>query len=183
MPDTKPSVILDFWYDESMRQCWFSSTPDLDALIHDRFEALWLHAATGELDGWKESAEGCLALVILLDQMPLNMFRGEAISFKTEQQAVSVCKHALAQGLDKRLPADRQAFLYMSLMHSENLNDQDLSVSLFEAAGLAANLRFAMHHRELIRKFGRFPHRNRILGRASTPEEETYLASDGAFTG
>jgi len=183
MPDMKPSVVLDFWYDESMRQCWFSSTPELDALIRNRFEVLWLRAATGELDGWKGSAEGCLALVILLDQMPLNMFRGEVISFKTEQQAVSVCKHALAQGFDKQLPADRLAFLYMPLMHSENVDNQDLSVSLFETAGLAANLRFALHHRELIRKFGRFPHRNRILGRASTPEEEAYLSSDGAFTG
>ncbi|MDP2829848.1 MAG: DUF924 family protein [Sulfuricellaceae bacterium] len=183
VPSFLPSAILDFWYDEEMRNCWFSSTPVLDALIRDRFEEFWQRAAAGELDGWKNSAEACLALVILLDQMPLNMFRGKAESFKTEQQAVSVCKYALAQGFDSLLTVDRRAFLYMPLMHSEDTNDQDLSVSLFESAALADNLRFALHHRELIRKFGRFPHRNRILGRTSTPEEETYLASEGAFTG
>lgn len=181
MPDA--SAILDFWYDKTMRACWFSSTPELDALIQDRFETLWQRAASGEFDSWMGSADGCLALVILLDQMPLNMFRGKAESFKTEQQAVAVCKRALAQGFDAQIPADRVAFLYMPLMHSENLDDQNLSVSLFETAALAGNLRFALHHRELIRKFGRFPHRNRILGRTSTPEEDAYLASDGAFTG
>lgn len=193
MPDAVPEIspetsleataILDFWYDEAMRDCWFSSTPQLDALIRERFEAVWRRAAAGEMAGWMGSPGGCLALVILLDQMPLNMFRGKAESFRTEQQAVSVCKHAVAHGFDAQIPADKVAFLYMPLMHSENLDDQNLSVSLFESAALAGNLRFAQHHRELIRKFGRFPHRNRILGRASTPEEGVYLASEGAFTG
>ncbi|MDP3482496.1 MAG: DUF924 family protein [Sulfuricella sp.] len=137
----------------------------------------------GELDGWKETPEGCLALAIVLDQLPLNMFRGKAESFKTEQQAVEIAKHAIDKGYNQHLPAERLAFLYMPLMHSENLADQDLSVRLFEAAKPESNLRFAQHHRELIRKYGRFPHRNGLLGRQSTPEEIEYLASREAFLG
>lgn len=178
-----PQHIPDFWYSKEMQGRWFSSTPALDDEIRDKFEALWRKAAAGELDEWKETPEGCLALVIVLDQLPLNMFRGKAESFKTEQQAVEIAKYAIGKGHDQRLPAERLAFLYMPLMHSENLADQDLSVRLFEAAKLESNLRFAQHHRELIRKYGRFPHRNSILGRESTPEEIKYLASREAFLG
>ena len=178
-----PQDILDFWYSAEMQGCWFSSTPALDDAIRDKFEALWRKAAAGELDGWKETPEGCLALTIVLDQLPLNMFRGQAESFSTEQQAVETAKYAIGKGYGRRLPAQRLAFLYMPLMHSENLADQELSVRLFEAAQLESNLRFAQHHRELIRKYGRFPHRNGILGRQSTPEEIEYLASKEAFLG
>jgi uncharacterized protein (DUF924 family) len=178
-----PQNILDFWYSEEMKNRWFSSTPGLDTKIRNQFEALWHKAATGELDGWKGTPEGCLALAIVLDQLPLNMFRGKAESFKTEQQAVEIAKHAIDKGYNQRLPADRLAFLYMPLMHSENLADQDFSVGLFKAAKLESNLRFAQHHRELIRKYGRFPHRNRLLGRQSTPDELEYLASREAFLG
>ncbi len=178
-----PQNILDFWYSKEMQGRWFSSTPALDDEIRSQFEPLWRKAAAGELDGWKETPEGCLALAIVLDQLPLNMFRGKAESFKTEQQAVEITKHAIDKSYDQRLPAERLAFLYMPLMHSENLADQDLSVRLFEAAKLESNLRFARHHRELIRKYGRFPHRNGILGRQSTPEEIEYLASREAFLG
>ncbi|MBZ0105259.1 MAG: DUF924 domain-containing protein [Sulfuricella denitrificans] len=181
--DFCPGDILAFWYSEPMRSRWFASTPELDAEIRARHEPLWLEAAAGQLDGWKSSPEGCLALVIVLDQLPLNMFRGEAKSFSTEQQAVAACKFALARGFDKQIARDRLAFLYMPLMHSENLADQDLAVRLFEQAGLESNLRFARHHRELIRKFGRFPHRNAILGRESSPQELDYLGSKEAFLG
>lgn len=178
-----PQNILDFWYAEEMQSRWFASTPALDAEILDKFGALWRSAAAGELDNWKETPAGCLALAIVLDQLPLNMFRGMAESFSTEQQAVETAKQAIRMGFDLRLPVERRAFLYMPLMHSESLADQELSVGLFEAAGLESNLRFARHHRELIRKFGRFPHRNRILGRQSTPEEIAYLSSREAFLG
>ncbi len=178
-----PDDILDFWYAENMRPRWFSSTPALDGEIRARFEALWISAAAGGLEHWKTSPEGCLALVIVLDQFPLNMFRGEAKSFSTEQQAVQASKYAIAQGYDQSIACERLAFLYMPLMHSENLVDQDLAVKLFEQAGLEANLRFARHHRELIRRFGRFPHRNAILGRKSSREEVDYLASREAFLG
>ncbi len=178
-----PQHILDFWYSKEMQGRWFSSTPALDDNIRSQFESLWRKAAAGEIDGWKETPGGCLALAIVLDQFPLNMFRGKAESFKTEQQAVETAKHAIDKGFDQRLPSEHLAFLYMPLMHSENLADQDLSVRLFAAAKLESNLRFAQHHRELIRKYGRFPHRNRILGRQSTPEEIEYLASREAFLG
>lgn len=180
---TMPAEILEFWYKPPMSEHWFSATPEIDATIRSRYSVLWLQAAQGDLEHWKETAEGCLALCIALDQFPLNMFRGDAKSFSTEQQAVAVARYAVANGLDQQLPVERRAFLYMPLMHSENLADQDESVRLFEAAGLDGNARFARHHRELIRRFGRFPHRNAILERESTPEEIEYLNSKEAFTG
>jgi len=166
-----------------MQKRWFSSTPELDAEIRNRYEPLWASAANGELDEWRNSPEGCLALIIVLDQFPLNMFRGEARSFKTEHKAIEAAKYALAKGYHKAIPAEKLAFLYMPLMHSENLEDQALSVKLFEEARLENNLRFAEHHREIIRKFGRFPHRNAILGRKSMAEEIEYLNSKEAFLG
>lgn len=175
--------ILDFWFSDDIRRAWFRSTPELDALIRDRFEAAWHLAARGGMDHWAASADGALALVIMLDQLPLNMFRGRAEAFATEQKAVAVCRQAIDDGLDRQLAGERLAFLYMPLMHSENLADQDRAVALFEAAGLDDNLRFARHHRELIRRFGRFPHRNAVLGRQGTAEELAYLASKEAFLG
>ncbi len=182
-PVFSPGDVLAFWYSEPMRSRWFSATPELDAEIRARYERLWAEAAEGQFDDWKNSPQGCLALVIVLDQLPLNMFRGEAKSFSTEQQAVEICQFAIARGFDKQIALDQRAFLYMPLMHSENLADQDLVVQLFERSGLDANLRFARHHRELIRKFGRFPHRNAILGRESSSQELEYLASKEAFLG
>ncbi|MDP2197009.1 MAG: DUF924 family protein [Sulfurimicrobium sp.] len=183
VPALTPGDILEFWYSEPMASRWFSSAPQLDAEIRASYEQVWRAALEGRLDDWKSSPEGCLALVIVLDQLPLNMFRGEASSFSTEQQAVEVCKLAIARGYDRTIDPGRLGFLYMPLMHSENLADQDLSVKMFEQAGLEGNLRFARHHRELIRKFGRFPHRNAVLGRESSREELEYLGSKEAFLG
>lgn len=175
--------ILEFWFADTMRPAWFRSTPQIDGQIRMRFEDTWRAAAEGRLDHWQDSADGALALAIVLDQFPLNMFRGRRESFATEAQAIAVAKKAIDEGLDQQLATERVAFLYMPLMHSERLADQDLSLRLFEAAGLQDNLRFARHHHELIRRFGRFPHRNEILGRTSTVLEQIYLASDEAFTG
>lgn len=178
-----PQDILDFWYAEEMQPKWFASTPQLDAAIKAQYESVWAAALRGELDAWLASPEGCLALVIILDQFPLNMFRGTAQSFSSEHKGIAVAKHALGQGYDKLIDRAQVAFLYMPLMHSENLADQELAVQLFEAAGLENNLRFARHHREIVWRFGRFPHRNAILGRPSTPEELNYLGSKEAFKG
>jgi uncharacterized protein (DUF924 family) len=175
--------VIDFWFADGMARRWFRSTPALDAEIREHFEGPWREAANGGLDDWAATPEGALALVILLDQFPLNMFRNRPESFATEARALGVSKAAIDRGFDRRLPPDRLAFLYMPLMHSEDLEDQERSVELFEAAGLQDNLRFARHHRDLIRRFGRFPHRNAILGRASTRDELEYLASKEAFTG
>lgn len=181
--DITPAQILDYWYSERMQKHWFASTPAIDQEIRDRYQALWAQAAAGALDHWQDSPEGALALIIVLDQFPLNMFRNQPESFRTEQQAVAVAKVAIDRGYDAQLPKERLAFLFMPLMHSENLADQDLSVAMFAKYDLTGNLRFAEHHREIVRTYGRFPHRNAILGRASRPEEEAYLRSEGAFKG
>lgn len=175
--------ILDFWFSPEMKKAWFNSTEALDKKIRSQYETTWKAAIRGDYDEWKDSAEGCLALSILFDQMPLNMFRGEVKSFSTEAMAIRVAKHAIDKGFDRYIDKDRLAFLYMPLMHSEKIADQELSVALFEKAGLEENLRFAKHHRDLIKKFGRFPHRNKILQRESTAEEKAYLNSKQAFTG
>ena len=178
-----PEEILGFWYSHEMADHWFDSTPEIDRQIRERFEPVWEQAARGELTAWRESAEGCLALVIVLDQFPLNMFRSEAKGFSTEHLAIEVAKHAVRKGFDLQIPRERLPFLYMPLMHSEALSDQDLSLRLFEEAGLEESARFARHHREIVARFGRFPHRNAILGRESSVEELDYLESKGAFLG
>lgn len=175
--------ILNFWYTPPLPEHWFNSTPAIDQAIRERFARTWQQAQAGELEAWQVSPEGCLALCIVLDQFPLNMYRGQALSFSTEQQAVAVTKYAVAQGFDQQLPPDRVMFLYMPLMHSEHLEDQEASVRLFNAAGLVENARFAEHHRSIVQRFGRFPHRNAALGRASTPAELEYLNSKEAFKG
>jgi len=175
--------IIDFWFAGPMPAYWFRSTPELDAEIRRLFEPTWEEALAGGYRHWEESAQGCLALAIILDQFPLNMFRGQPRAFSSEAQAIGVTLHAERKGFDRQLTGEQQAFLYMPLMHSENLQHQDESVRLFEAAGLMSNARFARHHRELIRRFGRFPHRNAILGRPSTDLELAYLSSKEAFTG
>ncbi len=179
----EPAQIIDFWFAPEIARHWFNSTEALDRMIRQRFEGLWLAASDGHLDKWVETPEGALALCIVLDQLPLNMFRGQPAAFQTEQKAVAITKSCVAAGLDKCLPKDRLAFLYMPLMHSESMADQTLSVQLFEAAGLERNAEFARHHRDIIERFGRFPHRNAILGRQSRPEEVRYLDSPEAFTG
>jgi uncharacterized protein (DUF924 family) len=178
-----PTEILAFWYAEEMRSKWFASTPQLDALIKEKYEHTWEAAVRGDLDAWLNHPNGCLALAIILDQFPLNMFRGSAKSFSSEHKAIAVAKHALGLGYEKLIERAKVAFLYLPLMHSENLPDQDLCVQLFAAAGLENNLRFAQHHREIVRRFGRFPHRNAILGRPSSAEELHYLNSKEAFLG
>ncbi len=178
-----PTDIIEFWYSDNMRKSWFNSTPVLDFAIREKFEVVWGLALTGHFDDWRSSPEGCLALTILFDQLPLNMFRHQVKSFQTEQQAVAITKHAVKEGFDQQLDSEKRVFLYMPLMHSENNADQAQSVQLFETLAIEGNLRFAKHHRDIIKKFGRFPHRNAILGRESTAEEVEYLNSKQAFTG
>lgn len=175
--------ILNFWFSEPIKSHWFSSTETIDQMVRDRYEKIWEEAGRGEHDDWTHVADGSLALVIVLDQFPLNMFRGSRKSFSTEARAIEVTRQAIANGQDHQIDKDRLAFLYMPLMHSENNEDQALSVALFEQAELAANIDFARHHQAIIKRFGRFPHRNAILGRTSTEAEQEYLQSDEAFKG
>ncbi len=178
-----PQSVIDFWFDKANRRCWFRSTPEFDRRIRHRFESLWEGARAGECIGWDSTPEGALALVIVLDQLPLNMFRGQALAFATEAQSRRVADRAIAAGFDQHLADERKAFLYMPFMHSEELADQDRAVALFEQAGLVDNLRWARHHRSIVRRFGRFPHRNSVLGRKNTLEESAWLDSEEAFLG
>lgn len=178
-----PADIINFWFSEEIKKAWFNSTAELDNKIRQDFESVWQRANNSELDNWMQSAEGCLALCIILDQFPLNMFRGEVKSFASAAKAIAVSKHAIEQHFDQQIEKDKLAFLLMPLMHSENLADQELSVQHFTQAGLDNNIRFAQHHRDLIFRFGRFPHRNKILERQSTQEELDYLNSKEAFKG
>lgn len=175
--------IIDFWFSDEMSSHWFSSTAEIDRHIQQRFEAVWQAASRRELDHWMSNADNCLALIIVLDQFPLNMYRGEARSFETESQAIDTTLYGIEKGYDQQLTKPQLAFFYMPLMHSESLDIQDISVEKYSLASLEFNLRFAKHHRELVARFGRFPHRNKILGRDSSPDELEYLASKQAFKG
>jgi len=176
-------ALVKYWFSDRVRPAWFNSTPEMDLDIKKTYESLWVKAKRGELVSWLEEAESALALIVLLDQLPLNMYRGLPESFAGEQLAVSAAKTALNKGYGSTLTIDQCLFLYMPLMHSEKLDDQDLSVTLYEALGRDGNIRFAKHHQGLIKTFGRFPHRNAILNRKSTEAELKYLASKSAFTG
>ena len=177
-----PADILEYWFSKNSKQYWFASTPEIDSEIRKNYEKIWVRAAAGELNDWQNNAEGSLALIIILDQFPLNMFRGDAKSFKTENMAVEVALNAINNGYDEELSnEEEQLFLFMPLMHSEDLDHQNLQVYLFEKYNF--NLDYSAHHQDIVKKFGRFPHRNEILGRMSTMEELDYLLSDSAFKG
>ena len=178
-----PQKIIDFWFADDIRKLWFKSTPEFDRMLFERFEDTLQQAGRGELEHWLENPAGCLALVIILDQFPLNMYRGSAQSFATEAQSREVAKVAIENGFDKALPAEQQAFLYMPFMHSEDLADQELALKLFDRPGMESNLRFARHHHGIVATYGRFPHRNAVLGRVNTAAEIEYLNSKEAFTG
>ena len=179
----RPDEIIQFWYSEPMNKHWFNSTPEIDALICEKYEALWFLGLQDKLNNWKQTAQGCLALILLYDQFPLNMFRGKPDSFATESRSIEISLYGIEQAFDKQLPQTQLSFFYMPLMHSEQMSHQNLSIDKFEAAGLESNLRFARHHRSIIEQFGRFPHRNAVLQRESTQAEIDYLNSKAAFKG
>ena len=163
--------ILHFWFDHVGPAHWFAPRPQLDAEIRERFCPLWEELRTEQAMFFLGGPRQALASVILFDQFPRNMFREEAQAYATDPLALSIAREAIDMGHDEQLPAERKAFLYMPFMHSEDIEDQDRSVALFRRAGLMDNLRFAEEHRELIRRFGRFPHRNPVLGRESSAAE------------
>lgn len=180
---TGPDAILDLWFSARVRPLWFKATPEFDAELRERFAETWQAARANALDAWEDSASGALALVIVLDQFPLNMFRGRAESFATEALACAVARRAIARGFDGTLDNSQRLFLYMPFMHSEQLEDQDYSLRLFAQAGMEDTLKWARHHRDIVQRFGRFPHRNAALGRTGSADEIAYLASEAAFHG
>lgn len=176
-------ALVDFWFSETASQYWFKSTEAFDRQLRDDYAGLWQQAKDGQLDSWEAQPMGCLALVILLDQLPLNMFRGTAKSFSTEAQSRQVAALAIDRGFDVDMDSKQKGFLYMPFMHSEDMQDQERSVDLFEQPGLEDNYRFAKHHYGIVERFGRFPHRNEILGRESSGAEIEYLNSKQGFKG
>jgi len=180
---SSPDSILDFWFSAGVRPLWFKSTSEFDAEVRQRFADTWQVAQRGELGAWEDSASGALALVIVLDQFPLNMYRGRPESFATEAAARDVARRAIARGFDGVLDSGQRVFLYLPFMHSEDTADQDYSVQLFAQPGMEDSLKWAQHHRDIVRRFGRFPHRNALLGRVSSDAEIAYLESEAAYHG
>lgn len=173
--------VLRFWFEELAPKNWFRRDTIVDAAIKLRFGELYEQLKDTVPDDWLESAKGYLAAIIVLDQFPRNMFRDDARAFATDAAALALAKRAISQGFDKRLTPKERAFLYMPFQHTEDAQDQARSVGLFTALGNPFNLDFALRHQAVIDRFGRFPHRNQILGRALTAEEEAFLAKGAPF--
>ena len=172
-----PQDVVAFWRDAGPPK-WFAKDDAFDAACRERFMGAWEKAARGELASWEKTPEGALALILLLDQMPRNMFRGDPRTWSTDPQALAAATRALDKGFDQEIEADLRAFVYLPFEHAEDLPAQDLSLVLFEKLGAAEQLKWARHHHAIIARFGRFPHRNETLGRTSTPEELAYLEED-----
>ena len=176
----QPSAVLAFWR-EAGPERWFRKDEAFDEDFRRRFLAAHEAAARGELEAWSGSAEGALALLILLDQFPRNAFRDAPRMFATDSQARTVAKQAVGAGFDRAFEPDLRHFFYLPFMHSEQIADQDVCVRLAGELG-GESERYALHHRSIIERFGRFPHRNKVLGRADTPQEQAFLAG-GGFSG
>ena len=181
MSRPSPAEVIAFWR-EAGPERWFKKDASFDEEIRTRFLALHEAAARGDLKDWETSAQGALALLILLDQFPRNMFRGTLRAFATDPQARAVTASALLNGFDAQVEPDMRAFFYLPFEHSEEMADQEHGIALYTAAGDADGLKWAQLHADIIRRFGRFPHRNAALGRTTTPEEQTFL-DDGGFAG
>ena len=176
-----PAEVIAFWR-EAGPERWFEKNEVFDEAVRARFLALHERAAAGELKDWENSAEGRLALLLLFDQFPRNMFRGTARAFATDELARAIAAGALLKGFDAQVPSDLRTFLYLPFEHSEDMADQERGLALYTAAGDQDDLKWAQIHADIIRRFGRFPHRNAALGRSTTPEEQAFLNA-GGFAG
>lgn len=176
--DIAPSVVVAFWKQAGPKM-WFAKDDAFDARFRDRFEAVHFAAARRELDPWAETPKGSLALLILLDQFPRNSFRGTGHAFATDSLARHFATMALDAGQDRLVENDLRRFFYLPLQHSENIADQDRQLALFQTLERPADDRWAEHHHRVVATFGRFPHRNRALGRETTAEEQQFLDEDG----
>lgn len=181
MKDTRQEV-LDFWFVETAPAQWFQRNDTFDAIIRDRFAGVYDLAAKGMYDGWMKDADGSLALCVVLDQFPRNMYRNDARAFATDAKALNVAAHAIKQGFDQLLIPLKRRFLYLPFEHSEDFAHQRTSVELFGSMQYDDPLgyEYALRHLRVIEQFGRFPHRNMALKRESTPAELTFLGQGGA---
>ncbi len=182
MRDTRQEII-HFWFEETAPQQWFQNNPALDEAIKDRFGTTLEMADDGLCNTWSVDVDGCLALVLLLDQFPRHVYRGTPQSLATDEKALLVAKQALHKGFDQVLDPVKRGFLYIPFQHSENLNDQKRSVELYGAMkdDNPTGFMYAERHYTPIEKFNRFPHRNEVLGRESTAEEIEFLKTNAGF--
>lgn len=180
MTEMRPEKVIDFWFRELEPSQWFRRNSALDSEITERFGALLGAAGRGELWHWRDSARGRLAEIILLDQFPRNIHRDTPLAFAFDPTALVLAQEAVAQGTDSHLEVPWRPFLYMPYMHSESLVIHSEALRLFDQPGLEENLRHERRHREVLERFGRYPHRNAILGRASTPAELAFLSQPGS---
>jgi uncharacterized protein (DUF924 family) len=183
--------ILEFWFGKSdqtdygkSRKVWFIKDTKFDEEVRSRFLDTYQQAVSGRLDSWQESPLSCLALIILLDQFPRNMFRDQPQAFATDEQALKFAQYAVERNFDQQLLPIQRWFIYLPFEHSENLEDQQKAVALFSTLkddpDSKSSIDYADRHLEIIERFGRFPHRNKILDRKNTPEEEEFLKQPGA---
>ncbi len=188
---TSSGDVLAFWFGRpddpahlKKREKWFKKNPAFDDEITTKFLPLYETATSGGLDHWRAAAPGCLALILVLDQFPRNMFRNSARAFATDAMAREVARHGVEQGFDKTVPPVHRTFFYLPFEHGEDLDDQRLSVALFRNCEpheeYLSSLDYALRHMAVIERFGRFPHRNAALGRVSSPAELEYLDQPNA---
>jgi uncharacterized protein (DUF924 family) len=177
----EPGEVLAFWHSAGADR-WFGKDDAFDAAVRSRFLDTYEAAAAGRLAHWEATPDGALALIIALDQFPRNMFRGSARTYAADPLARAVADRALSRGYDRAVAPELRTFFYLPFMHSEALADQERCMALYRAADDAESLKYAEDHADIIRRFGRFPHRNEVLGRATTAEEQAFLDS-GGFAG
>lgn len=178
--------LLRFWFEEAGPELWFAKSDEFDGTIRERFFGHYEAAAYGEYDDWQSTGAGCVALCLLLDQFPRNLFRDDARAFATDRKALAIARHAISAGhdMEEGVSRDMRKFLYLPFEHSENLNDQKLSLKLMAERlhHIGEDLDWARKHFVIIERFGRFPHRNKALARKSTPEELNFLKEpDSSF--
>ena len=167
--------IIDFWFSELEPKHWWQKDTEFDLMIQSRFGEVHRQAKLGELFNWRNTALGSLAEIIILDQFSRNIYRDEADSFACDPMALALAQFAISKGLDSQLSTSERAFMYMPFMHSESKLIHTQAVALFETLGVQSNLDFELKHKAIIDRFGRYPHRNQILGRQSTSEELDFL--------
>ena len=176
----QPEDVLTFWFDELTPKQWWEKSTDFDRELAQRFATLHQAAARAELFAWRETARGRLAEIIVLDQFSRNIYRDQALAFACDPMALALAQTAVAIGADRLLNARERGFLYMPFMHSESKQIHAYAVGLFNQPELQDTLRFELRHKDIIDRFGRYPHRNAVLGRQSTEEELAFLALPGS---
>ena len=181
MSEIEPQEVIDFWIAAGPKK-WWRKDPEFDAEIKQRFGGIHEQACAGKLDHWANTPAGALALILVLDQFSRNLFRDSPLAFAQDDKCAALARVQIKSGADQKMPSDINEFCYLPLMHSERLADQDLCLESLQRLGKEQNIKAAVEHRDIIVEFGRFPHRNRVLGRVTTEQEQAFL-DGGGFSG